>query len=96
VPRRRSSRRPRRLRANFTPRQALREVDGLLSKAEEDLERGQLISALSAYMLARDLTCASAGDAQEPALVREWQSVGREMAMVLDEIGEALRQAGVR
>lgn len=73
----------------------MREVDHLLSKAEEELDGDHVINALSAYMMARDLACAAMPDS-EPSLASEWKAVSQEMAMVMDEIGERLRQAGVR
>ena len=92
---RRRTSRPARLRRNFTGKQTLREVDHLLSQAEDDLEAGRVIAALSAYMMARDLACAATAE-PDPSLTSEWGAVSREMAMVMDEIGEQLRQAGVR
>jgi hypothetical protein len=101
MPRRRTSRRraSRRPLVRNSAKRMLREVDTILSTAEDELEGGSVMKALAAYMMASDLACSSgiAREAEHDDIVsREWTAVSREMAMVLDEIGERLRQAGVR
>jgi len=96
--RRAPSRRPRSLVRNSAAR-TLRDVDHILSTAEDELETGHVLKALAAYMMASDLACSSGiavAAEQDSAVAREWKAVSREMAMVLDGIGDALRQAGVR
>ena len=76
--RRRTSRRPkRRSRRNFSATATLRDIDHLLTKAEDELENSRVLPALAAYMMARDLACTLTGTEFSPVLAREWAAISK-------------------
>lgn len=94
--RRRTSRAPARVRRNFSVRSTLRDIDHLMSQAEDELASGHILNALTAYMMGRDLACSLAGQPLDAHSEKELRAISQEMAMVMDEIGDQLREAGVR
>lgn len=67
-----------------------------MSKAEDELSSGHVLNALAAYMMGRDLACSLTGHDLDSHSEKELRAISQEMAMVMDEIGEQLRGAGVR
>jgi len=84
----------------LSARKALRDIEHLLSKSEEELENGRVLTALSSYMMAQDLAngalCEVGHAPPDLVFEREWAAIRHEMGIVMDEIGDQLRALGAR